>query len=83
MDAATTKAGKIMSPLSTMSMETETAEALKWMMANRKCYLGIVNAEGQLKGWLAVCGLFENHCEDLTRELDSLAAYITADGPGG
>jgi len=79
-----TRVGDIMnSPASTVSMETETDEALKWMFANRKCYLGIVDQDGILKGWLAICSLFEDHVEDLTRELDSLAAYISADGPGG
>ena len=79
-----TKVSEIMnSPAATVSMETETDEALKWMFANRKCHLGIVDQDGILKGWLAICSLFEDHVEDLTRELDSLAAYISADGPGG
>ena len=79
-----TKVSEIMdSPAITVSVETDTDEALKRMFANRKCYLGIVDQDGTLKGWLAICSLFENHVEDLTRELDSLAAYMSADGPGG
>ena len=79
-----TRVSEIMnSPAATISMETETDEALKWMFANRRCYLGIVDQDGILRGWLAICSLFEDHVEDLTRELDSLSAYISADGPGG
>jgi predicted transcriptional regulator len=79
-----TSVGEIMvSPADIVSTETETDEALKWMFANRKCHLGIVDQNGNLKGWLAICNLFEDHVADLTRELDSLAAYMSADGPGG
>ncbi len=67
----------------TVRADTETDEALKLMFARRKCYLGIVDEAGALKGWLAICNLFQDHVEDLTRELDSLASYISADGPGG
>jgi predicted transcriptional regulator len=66
-----------------VNTDTETDEALRLMFARRKCYLGIVDKEGALKGWLAICSLFQDHVEDLTRELDSLASYISADGPGG
>ena len=84
MNPELTRVSEVMdSPAATVSMETETDEALKWMFANRKCYLGIVDQEGTLKGWLAICSLFQDHVEDLTRELDSLTAYMSADGPGG
>ncbi len=79
-----TKVSEVMqSPADTVSMETDTAEALKWMFAHRKCCVGVVDPQGTLKGWLAVCDLFQDHVDDLTRELDSLASYISADGPGG
>jgi len=84
LNPASAKVGEIMdSPAATVSTETETDEAIRWMFANRKCYLGIVDERGVLKGWLAICSLFEDHVADLTRELDSLSAYISADGPGG
>jgi hypothetical protein len=66
-----------------VSTETETDEALKLMFDRKQCYLAIVDQEGILKGWLAICNLFQDHVTDLTRELDSLASYIAADGPGG
>lgn len=70
-------------PAETITTETEADEALKLMFAVKKCYLGIVDENGRLKGWLAICNLFQDHVEDLTRELDSLASFISADGPGG
>jgi CBS domain-containing protein len=84
LNPETTTVGQIMmSPPQTTTLDTGTDEALKLMFANRKCYLPIVDSEGALKGWLAICHLFENHVEDLSRELDALEAYICADGPGG
>lgn len=84
LNAAETKVREIMSsPAETVPSDTEAEEAIKWMFANHKCYLGVVDRDGTLKGWLAICSLFQDHVEDLTRELDSLAAYYSADGPGG
>jgi len=84
LNPALTRVDEIMnSPAETVSVETETDEALKWMFAHKKCHLGIVDGAGVLKGWLAICDLFEDHVADLTRELDSLASYVSADGPGG
>jgi CBS-domain-containing membrane protein len=84
LNAAETKVREVMSsPADTVSTDTEAEEAIKWMFANQKCYLGVVDREGTLKGWLAICSLFQDHVEDLTRELDSLAAYYSADGSGG
>jgi CBS domain-containing protein len=84
LNAETTKVGEIMnSPAETVPAGTDTDEALKWMFKNKKCSVGIVDAEGRLKGWLAICNLFQDHVQDLTRELDSLVAYYSADGPGG
>ncbi len=84
LNPETTRVGQIMNvPAETVTTETETDDALKLMFQQKKCYLGIVDESGILKGWLAICNLFQDHVEDLTRELDSLAAFISADGPGG
>ena len=84
LNPALTKVSQVMdSPAFTLPLDVEASEALQWMSSNRKCYLGLVDDGGVLKGWIAICDLFANHVEDLTRELDSLAAYIAADGPGG
>ena len=84
LNAEVTRVGDIMrSPAETIPAGTDTDEALRWMFENKKCYLGIVDADGRLKGWLAICNLFQDHVQDMTRELDSLVAYYSADGPGG
>jgi CBS domain-containing protein len=84
LNPETTKVRQVMNvPAETVTTETETDQALKLMFERKKCYLGIVDDKGTLKGWLAICNLFQDHVEDMTRELDSLAAFISADGPGG
>ncbi len=84
LNPETTKVSEIMNEApDAVSIDTETDEALKLMFDRKKCYLAIVDQQGTLKGWLAICGLFQDHVADLTRELDSLAAYMSADGPGG
>jgi len=84
LDPDTTKVSDVMtSPAETISVESETGEALKLMFTNRRCYYPVVDAQGTLQGWLALCQLFQDHVEDLGRELDSLEAYLSADGPGG
>lgn len=84
LDPNTTKVSDVMtSPTETISAEAETEEALKLMLTNRRCYYPVVDAQGTLQGWLSICQLFQDHVEDLGRELDSLEAYLSADGPGG
>jgi CBS domain-containing protein len=84
LDPNATKVGDVMtSPPETISAEAETEEALKLMLTNRRCYYPVVDAQGTLQGWLSICQLFQDHVEDLGRELDSLEAYLSADGPGG
>ena len=84
LDPETTKVGDVMTaPAETIAVSTEAGEALKLMFIRRRCYFPVVDQEGALKGWLALCHLFQNHVEDLGRELDSLEAYLSADGPGG
>jgi CBS domain-containing protein len=84
LDAEKTRVGDIMNaPAETVPLGTEVDAALKWMFDNKKCYLGVVDDQGNLKGWLAICNLFQDHVQDMTRELDSLVAYYSADGAGG
>jgi CBS domain-containing protein len=84
LNPETTKVGEVMtSPARTTTVDTKAEEALKLMISSRQCYLPVVDGEGMLKGWLAICHLFQNQLEDLSCELDSLEAYICADGPGG
>jgi len=84
MDPATTRVGDVMTtPAASVTTDTETGEALKMMFDRGCCYLPVVDQGGILRGWLALCHLFRDHVEDVGRELDSLEAYLSADGPGG
>jgi len=83
-DPSVTRIADVMTqPAESVTVDSETSEALKRMFDVKKCYLPVVEQDGTLKGWLAICNLFRDHVEDLDRELDSLAAYLAADGPGG
>ena len=83
-DIDNTLVGDVMSvAVDTIPVDMETDEALKLMFTQRRCYYPVVDSQGAIKGWLALCHLFQNHVEDLGRELDSLESYISADGPGG
>jgi CBS domain-containing protein len=84
LDPDNTRVGDVMSvAVDTIPVDMETDEALKLMFTQRRCYYPVVDSQGAIKGWLALCHLFQNHVEDLGRELDSLESYISADGPGG
>lgn len=84
LNPTTTKVGQIMtSPPATVTSETEVGEALNLMFSLKQCYLPVVDASGNMKGWVAICSLFQNNVQDLTAQLESLAAYYGADGPGG
>jgi len=78
------RVGEIMrSPADTIPVDMEADEALKLMFKHGRCYYPVVDQQGVIKGWLALCHLFKNHVEDLGRELESLESYLSADGPGG
>ncbi len=80
----TTRVSEVMSaPAETISADTEAGEALRKMFANGRCYYPVVDTQGVIKGWVALCSLFKDHVEDLGRELDALESYLSADGPGG
>ena len=83
LDVSTTTVRDVMAPAATVSANTEAKDALQAMYSKGQCYLGVVDDEGSLKGWLAICNLFQEREGDLTHQLDSLASYIGADGPGG
>lgn len=84
MNPDTTRVSEVMrTPAETISVDTEAGEALRMMFTNGRCYYPVVDGQGVIKGWIALCNLFKNHVEDLGRELDALESYLSADGPGG
>jgi len=58
-------------------------EALGIMMGNHIRHLPIVDGDGRVKGMLSTRHLLREMLVDLSHELDSLSAYIAADGIGG
>jgi len=70
-------------PVETVSADTDAKEALRKMHAQGRCYLGVVDDTGALKGWLAICDLFKETEEDLSQQMDAIVSYLAADNPGG
>lgn len=84
LDPEKTPLSEVMAPVGvTVPPDTDTSDALKRMLNAKQCYLPVVDGEGHLEGWVGICDLFQYTEADLEQELESLAAYIAADGPGG
>ncbi len=62
--------------------ETGPREALSIMLQNHIRHLPIVDADHRLQGMLSTRHLLREMLVDLSQELDSLQAYIAADGIG-
>ncbi len=69
--------------LETLTTLAESSEALELMVSLQIRHLPIVEKDGSLAGLLSVRNFLRHHAEDLVDQLNSLAAYFAADGPGG
>ena len=58
-------------------------DALKMMVVRHIRHLPVVGASGEIDGVLSIRHLLSEQVQDLEGELDSLTAYISADGIGG
>lgn len=58
-------------------------EALSIMLHNHIRHLPVVDEDGRVRGMLSTRHLLREMLVDLSHELDSLSAYIAADGIGG
>ena len=67
----------------TIRPDTEANDAVKKMWDNNIRHLPVVQQDGTVKGIVEIQDLFHERFEGMTQELDSLAAYIGSDGPGG
>ena len=84
IDVATATVRAVMHPpVETVTGDTDVKDAVKKMYANGRCYLGVVDDAGALKGWLTLCDLSREREDDLSHEMDSIVSYLAADGPGG
>ena len=71
------------SPVLTISEESSPDDALKTMWERHFRHLPVVDANGKVLAMISIRHLLHLKVENLTQELDSLEAYITADGIGG
>lgn len=84
LDPAQTSVRDVMTtPPVTVDVESEVEDVLKQMMSRHQCYMPVVDKNGAVKGWLTVCQTLEENAEMLSDQLDTLAAMLGADGPGG
>jgi signal-transduction protein with cAMP-binding, CBS, and nucleotidyltransferase domain len=70
-------------PVLTIDRDTSADDALKIMAEQHIRHLPVVDGLGQAEGMLSIRHLLRDKVEHLTQELDSLEAYLTADGIGG
>ncbi|MDZ7343263.1 MAG: CBS domain-containing protein [candidate division KSB1 bacterium] len=63
--------------------QMEASEALEFMTDKHFRHLPIVDENGKLQGILSVRHLMRSIVESISHELESLNAYVSADGPGG
>jgi CBS domain-containing protein len=79
-----TLVGDVMtSPVLTISGDTRPDDALKTVWDRHIRHLPVVDAEGRVEAMVSIRHLLHDKVEQLAQELDSLEAFITADGIGG
>lgn len=70
-------------PVLTISEDSSPDDALKTMSERHFRHLPVVDDSGKVLAMISIRHLLHIKVENLTQELDSLEAYITADGIGG
>jgi CBS domain-containing protein len=83
-DAATTKVMDVMTTqMVTVKSDISVNEALTLMKRNKIRHLPIVNERGEIEGMASLRYLMHNQLDQMLDELQTLEAYMSADGPGG
>ena len=80
---ATPVADVMTSPVLTILKETRPDDALELMWNRHIRHLPVVDSDGKVEAMVSIRHLLHDKVENLTQELDSLEAFITADGIGG
>jgi CBS domain-containing protein len=70
-------------PVEMATERTGAGEALATMIERHFRHLPVADDRGKLLGILSIRNLLEWRVDDLSRELESLEAYVSNDGPGG
>jgi CBS domain-containing protein len=83
-DSGSTKVVDVMTTkIITVRNDTSVNEALTTMKRNKIRHLPIVNEQGEILGMASLRYLMHNQLDQMLDELQSLEAYMSADGPGG
>ena len=83
-DPETTSMCDVMtSSVTTVRNSIAPDDALKMMVERHIRHLPVVGASGKIDGILSIRHLLLEQVQNLEGELDSLTAYISADGIGG
>lgn len=83
-DAASTRVVDVMTTsMVTVGSQISVTQALTIMKENRIRHLPIVNESGEIEGMASLRYLMHNELDKMLDELQSLEAFLTADGPGG
>jgi CBS domain-containing protein len=83
-DPAKTAVGDVMvSPVITVTEGESLENALRFMAKRHIRHLPVVNGDGAPIAILSIRDLLRHRIEELGDENETLAAFISADGPGG
>lgn len=83
-DPNTTSVSDVMtSPVVSINKEKTTVDAVLKTMSERHIRHLPVLSDGKVEGVISIRHLLQRKVENLTNELDSLEAYMSADGIGG
>lgn len=83
-DPTTTTLGDVMTKkVDCARTDASYGVALRLMVERDYTYLPVTRADGVFAGMLSLRMLLEHNIDDLARELDSMAQYLSVDGPGG
>lgn len=84
LDAAKVKIGEVCTTeLITATPEMPEHRALRTMVDNHIRHLPVIDGEGKLVGMLSLRKLLQHRVEELSNQLESLHAFISADALGG
>jgi CBS domain-containing protein len=82
--AQTTLVSDVMtSPVLTVPSDMDPDEVLRLMQERHIRHVPIVNEAGKVQARISIRHLLREKVESLSQELNSLEAYVTADGIGG
>ena len=83
-DPEVTKMAEVMTePVESIAQSTKPVDVLTLMIKRHFRHFPITNDDGSIQGMLSIRNLLEAQIKYLSHELESLEAFMTADGPGG